>query len=62
MELLCTKCRRLFEYETNTCPFCGSTETRLPQPDDNCLLSDTEIYAASGIAEMLNQKGIPFLL
>ena len=38
MELLCTKCGRL--AETVVCPHCGSSETRRPENNDICWLTE----------------------
>ncbi len=58
MERLCTRCRRIIE--TEQCPSCGGTETRLPESTDECLIVVLANYHSLVFAEALRYRGIPF--
>lgn len=58
MELLCLKCRRLTEEET--CPFCGSVETREPAENDDVYLAEMDWSHAEMFMVLLNRDSFPF--
>ncbi|MBR5962002.1 MAG: hypothetical protein IKZ98_13545 [Clostridia bacterium] len=58
MELICTRCSQL--VETQTCPHCGSAETRVPEGDDYCKLAEVTGSMAVVLEGALAKKGIPY--
>ena len=57
-ELLCEQCRRL--VETETCPYCGSTETRKPESGDYVYLAEMPNPYAATLEAALDINGIDF--
>ena len=55
MELICTRCSQL--VETQTCPHCGSTETRVPEGNDYCKLAEVTGSMAVVLEGALAKKG-----
>ena len=55
----CSKCKRIID--TEKCLACGSWQTRIPQEDDLCLLTERDYVQSTMLADILNQKGIPFM-
>lgn len=58
MELLCLKCRRLVEEET--CPFCGSVETREPADNDDVYLAEMDWSMSEMFMVLLNRDSFPY--
>ena len=55
----CPKCKRVID--TEKCLACGSWQTRVPQEDDLCLLTERDYVQSTILADILTQKGIPFM-
>ena len=55
----CSKCKRIID--TEKCLACGSWQTRAPQAEDLCLLTERGYVQSTILADVLNQKGIPFM-
>ena len=56
MELICLKCRRLIEEQQ--CPFCGNTETREPERDDPCYLTELDDPMSAALSATFELNGI----
>ena len=54
----CDTCMLLSEGEE--CPVCGKPELKNPEPDDLCFLAEKEMIWSGMLADVLEQKNIPF--
>lgn len=59
--MYCEKCSALFEDGSTACPVCGGKKLRPPTADDYCFLVEKDPMWGGMLADVLTQKGVPFL-